>query len=313
MEYKNYYKILGVSQFADLKEIKKSYRTLAMKYHPDRNAGDKRAEEKFKEIAEAYDVLSDAEKRRKFDELSAGRETSHNSGNYQSADSKKQSANEDNFDDLYNDFKYYSSEEEKTSSFSEFFKQFFSKSSKKTAEYYSNMFKGEDVRGKITIDLEEAYVGSERTLTINNQKLRLKLKPGVTNDQLLKIKGKGREGSYGSEAGDLYVRIVIRRHPIFARKGDNLYTTVPVDIYTIIIGGKVNVKTFKGDVSINIPAGTKTGKKLRLKGLGMPNYENPEVYGDLFVIIKHEISENVDPKDRELIEKLREKYKHTKI
>lgn len=311
MDFKDYYKILGVENTATRETIKKAYRRLAMQYHPDKNPGNKRAEERFKEIAEAYEVLSDPEKRKKYDELSGYRKYKKQKqyaydtyDSYDAYDTYRQTTDtETGYDDTEEDEADSWFGKDKWKNFSDFFKQFFGGKSQKTKDY-SYLFKGEDIKGKVTIDLEEAYLGSTRILNVNFEKLRLRLKPGVKTEQILKIKGKGKESEYSDERGDLYVRIVIRPHPVFHRKGDNLHCEVFVDIYTILLGGSANVPTFKGDMTIKIPQGTRYGKVFRLKGMGMPHYKNPTQFGDLYAKIKYDLPKNLSAEEISLIKKL---------
>ncbi len=230
MQFKDYYKILEVTPEATADEIKKSYRRLAMTYHPDRNPGNAEAEEKFKEINEAYDVLSNAEKRQKFDLMRNGKA---NTADYYKQKTAK-NAQKDDLGDF--DFEYF---KKKTGEYSEFFKNFFSNSS---------LFKGEDFSGNITISLKEAYLGSTRILSVLGNQLRIKILPGIKNDQLLKIPEQGYPGIAGGKKGDLYVRVKIENDGMFTRRGDELFTEIFVDIFTVILGGEVIVKTLSGDV-----------------------------------------------------------------
>ncbi len=298
MLFQDYYKLLGVDKDASPDDVKKQYRKLAMLYHPDRNPGDKQAEEKFKQIAEAYDVLSDPEKRRKFDEFI---ETKQNAEQQQKkyTYTTSQVAN----DEVFQDFKRRQAE--KDDSFSDFFKQFFGKSD--TTSGKSSVFKGDDIRGKVTIDLEEAYLGSSRILTVNGEKLRIKIKAGTRDEQIIKIKGKGKPSPFKGEAGDLYVRIIVKKHHIFERKGNDLYKDVYVDIYTILLGGKINVLTMKGEVSVPIPQGIEQGKKLRLKGMGMSHYDSTTLFGDLYITIKYQIPQSLSEEEKEMLRKIQNK------
>jgi len=301
MLFQDYYKIIGVDKEAAPDDIKKQYRKLAMLYHPDRNPGDKESEEKFKQVAEAYDVLSDPEKRKKFDEFIENRETKtqQQANNYQ----HKYSYTKSSSDNLYEEYYKRNTQQEKGSTFSDFFNQFFGK--KNTSGASSGIFKGEDIRGKVTIDLEEAYLGSSRILTVNNEKLRLKIKPGITNEHILKVKGKGKTGAIKSgENGDLFVRIIIKPHHRFERRDNDLYCDLYVDIFTVLLGGKMSVLTMKGEVNLNIPQGIEYGKILRLRNMGMPNYDEPENFGDLYVCIKYTIPKHLSHEETELLKKI---------
>lgn len=287
MQFKDYYKILEVSPKATPEEIKKSYRRLAMTYHPDRNPGNKEAEEKFKEINEAYDVLSNEEKRRKFDMMSQeGTQT------YKGGTSAKTSEGKEDTDFDFDFFK------KKTGEYSEFFKNFFSKSS---------LFKGDDFTGSITISLAEAYSGSTRILTVLGKKLRINILPGIKNDQLLKIPEQGYPGIAGGKNGDLYVRVKIESDGMFTRRGDELFTEIFVDIFTVILGGEIIIKTLSGDVRITVPAGMEYGKQLRIRGRGMPVYNAGGIYGDLFVKIKYRIPTNLSEGEIAVLKEIRDK------
>jgi len=290
MNYKDYYKILGVSKTASAEEIKKAYRKLALVYHPDRNPDNKQSEEKFKEIAEAYSVLSDTEKRRKFDDFSGGSQFKYT---YQ----QRNTTYKDDFEDDYR----VSEEDEKN--FSDFFKQFFSKFDKK-GTYYDYIFKGSDSKGKITIDLEEAFTGSTRILNVDLEKLRLKIKPGIHNEQILKIKEKGKESKYDGPRGDLFIRIVIKDHPVFQRKDDDLYAVVNVNVLRALRGGKITFHSLHGDIAIDLPERTENNKKLKMKGYGMPKYENPTEFGDLFITINLAMPLSLTNEEKQLIDKL---------
>ncbi len=306
--YKDYYKILGVSKNATQDEIKKAYRKLAAKYHPDANQGDKAAEEKFKEINEAYQVLSDEEKRKLYDNLGADWEKYQKAG-VSWEDFVRQRAGgggtyanyEDIFGggggDFYDIFELL------------FGSGFGGRGGRRRANIPR---KGNDLKAKITITLEEAYHGTSRLIDVNGKKLRIALKPGVKNGQKLRIKGKGAPGINGGPNGDLYLIVQVLDDPRFKRKGDDLYMEITVDLYTAVLGGKVKVSTLKGDLNVNIPAGTQPGKKLRLKGFGMPKYNQPGRFGDLYITVNVEIPTNLSEEEKQLFEKLREIYNSKK-
>jgi curved DNA-binding protein len=301
MQFKDYYKILEVDSNATAEQIKKSYRRLAMTYHPDRNPGNKAAEDMFKEINEAYDVLSNPEKRQKFDLMRDGKNNStdfytKNSGSTSSY--KKTSGgtttggNDDDFDFDLDYFK------RKTSEYSDFFNNFFRN---------STLFKGDDFTGSITISLQEAYTGSTRILNILDQKLRIKILPGIVDDQLLKIPEQGYPGIAGGKKGDLYVRVKVEKDPYFTRRGDELFTEIYVDVFKVLLGGEILLHTLSGDIKINIPQGIEYGKQLRVKGKGMPVYNVPNMYGDLYVKVKYTVPKNLSPEQLDLIRQAAEK------
>ncbi|RLD50996.1 MAG: J domain-containing protein [Bacteroidetes bacterium] len=280
MNFKNYYKVLGVSASSGEDEIKKAYRELAKKWHPDKNQGNNTAEENFKEISEAYDVLSDVLKRKKFDDFVKASQQ-HRAYSYTSKTT-------------------YSQTEYETE-FSDFFKQFF-KNKRKKRSY----FKGEDIRGKITIDLKEAYLGSVRIINTSEGKIRIKIKPGISSEKIIKVSGKGKKSKYGGDNGDLFIRIVVKNSHEFARKGNDVIQKTEIDIYTAILGGKISLKTIKGDVKITIPENYNYKKKLRLKGYGMPVYDKPKKFGDLYLDLKYKIPKDISEEEKQLLKKLRD-------
>lgn len=283
MQYKDYYKILEVNPDATFEEIKKSYRRLALIYHPDRNQGNKDAEEHFKEINEAYDVLSDTEKRKTFDLFA---QQKHNEEFYNKNKPTAESKNDEFFSNNF------------SGGYSEFFNNIFSRMKK------SSLLKGDDYHGKLSISLQEAYSGSVRVLDVLNKKLRININPGISDDTLLKISGCGYPGLQPDNNGDLFVRVQLLPDKLFIRRGDELFTELFVDIYTVLLGGKAIIKTFKGDIRIDIPQGITFGKQLRVAGLGMPVYNTPGVFGDLFVKIKYLMPHNLSDEEIELLNKL---------
>ncbi len=310
MQFKDYYKILGVSPDASIDEIKKAYRKLAIKYHPDKNPGDKKAEEKFKDIAEAYDVLSDPEKRKKYDMIyNGGRGPSMGFGDFGGfspggGQSYYYTTMDEDFDlgDLFGGFG--------TGGFSEFFKQFFGGMGRSKSRQKQRQTKGEDIYARAEITLSEAYTGTERIIIVNGQKLRIKLKPGVRHNQLLRIKGKGQPSPVpGGQPGDLYVRIEILPHPTFERKGDDLYTDIEVNVFKVMLGGKAKLRTLSGkEVVVPIPQGVPYGHSLRLRGLGMPIYEKPGKHGDLYVRVKYRIPTDLTTDEKKLLEQAWHSY-----
>jgi len=304
MEYKDYYKTLGVDKSASQGDIKKAYRKLAVKYHPDKNPGDKKAEEKFKEITEANEVLSDPEKRRKYDTLGsnwkqyeqAGFEPGRNYGGQPGGQSRYEYYG--NADDLFGG-----------SGFSDFFNSFFggAASGKRSYENFEEHVPGRDMQGEATISLQEAFTGTERLIDLGSEKLKVKIKPGAYEGLMLKLTGKGMKGSKG-KTGDLYITIHVQPHPVFKRVDNDLHIDIPVDVFTLMLGGKVPVTTLSGEVTITVPEGTKNGKRLRLKGKGMPVY-NGQGAGDLYVKIEAKLPESLTAEQKVLIQKLQDSFK----
>jgi curved DNA-binding protein len=304
MEYKDYYKVLGVNKNASQDEIKKAYRKLAVKYHPDKNPGDKKAEEKFKEITEANEVLGDPEKRKKYDTLGA------NWKQYEHADFSGagggfggqrggQSYYEynGNADDLFGG-----------GGFSDFFNSFFGGGgSERGFGGFQKEMPGRNIEGEATITLQEAFTGTERIIDLGTEKLKVKIKPGAYEGLVLKSKGKGMKGRSG-KAGDLYITVHIQPNHIFKRTGNDLHIDVSVDVFTLMTGGKVPVTTLSGEVTITVPEGSQNGKKFRLKGKGMPVY-NEQGVGDLYIKVEAKLPESFTAEQKELIKKLQDSFK----
>lgn len=302
MEYKDYYKILGVEKSASQADIKKAYRALAKKYHPDKNKDGKAAEDKFKDISEAYEVLGDEQKRKQYDELGANwRHFQQGGGQYQGQPGGgfRGSYYEGDMGDMFGG----------GSGFSDFFEQFFGGGFAQQGSGFRGRGqapKGQDYEAEMLISLQEAYSGTSRLITVHSQQLRITTKPGVADGQVLRIKGKGGPARAGGAPGDLYIRVQVQPYPGFERQGDNLHTQLNLDMYTAILGGEVQVNTLSGKLKLRIPEGTQNGKILRLKGKGMPVYGKPDQHGDLYVKIEVQLPVHLSAEERGLMERLRE-------
>jgi curved DNA-binding protein len=282
MEFKNYYNILGVTKDSSEEDIKKTYRKLAKKWHPDKNEGNAESENKFKEISEAYSVLSDPEKRKKFDEFMIfGNNTSSQKGNSQKSGYE------------------YNYQEENPENFSDFFKNIFNQ---KTRYSY---FKGEDLRGKITIELEEAYKGSVRILNIRQEKIRITLEPGIKNEHIIRIAEKGQISKYGGKKGDLYIRVVVKESPIYKVVENDLYAETQINVFTALTGGKITLPHFGSEISITIPQLCPPGKKIRIKGKGMPVYKSKNEFGDLYLSLNYKLPDKLTDKEIALLNELK--------
>ncbi|MDF2436079.1 MAG: DnaJ-class molecular chaperone with C-terminal Zn finger domain [Bacteroidota bacterium] len=291
MSYKDYYKILGLEKTASADAIKKAFRKLAVKYHPDKNPGNKAAEEKFKEINEANEVLGDPEKRKKYDEFGE---------NWQ----QTQQANYQNPHQHGGNTRYYSEQDFGGGDFSDFFESMFGG---KFGGGSRGAQKGGDYSAEVEISLEEAYHGTSRLLEVTGEKLQMRFKPGVKEGQTLRIKGKGAAGNNNGARGDIYVTVHVASHPHFERKENDLYCEAPVDLYTLILGGKATIRTLKGNIKIDIPKSTDNGKTFRLKGMGMPVF-GKETSGDLYAKVKVMLPKNLSNEELELFRKLKNKH-----
>jgi len=300
MEYKDYYKILGVSKDATQAEIKKQYRKLAIKYHPDKNQGNKSAEEKFKELGEANEVLSDPVKRKKYNELGANWKQYEQAGAGQGRGGYSQG-------NQYGGSQFYSSEDFEGSPFSDFFNSFFGGSPsgrRGSGGSRSQPVKGQDYETELTLSLEEAYSGTERLVSLDEEKIKFTVPRGVRDGQVLRVKGKGGKGGKGGESGHLYIHVHIEENDRYERKDDDLSVEIHVPLYKAILGGDFAITTMKGHFNIKIPAGTQNGKTLRLKGLGMPVYLKKGEFGSLYVKILIDIPEHLSEKEIALFRQL---------
>jgi curved DNA-binding protein len=307
MDYKDYYKILGITKSADQAEIKKAYRKLAVKYHPDKNPGNKAAEERFKEVSEAYEVLADPEKKKKYDSLGENWRSFQNNGGARHGNSNPRGQQ------YHYEFDGDPSQFFGQSDFSEFFESFFGRSAKQNRSSgdesdfgFSNV--GTDLAGEIPITLQEAYDGTKRIVDIDGEKIRVTIKPGAFDGLQLKVKGKGEKSPSG-RAGNLYLTIRVADHPVFKRKGDDLYMDVPVDVFTAMLGGKQEITTLSGRVHVTIAEGTQNGKTLRLPGKGMPVYGKSGQFGDLYVKIDVVLPTHLTTEQKDLVRKLKEMSK----
>lgn len=303
MDYIDYYKTLDVTKSATEAEIKKAYRKLARKYHPDLNPNDKEAEKKFKEINEANEVLSNPENRKKYDKY--GKDWKHadefEKAGYdpnQQQYSRQQSSNQD-FSGFGGDFS--------GSDFSDFFNSMYGsgRSSRGQSKY-----RGQDFNAELELDLASAYTTHKQSLTVNGKNIRITIPAGVENGQVIKIPGHGGAGVNGGPNGDLYITFNISNNSDFKREGNNLYSNVDLDLYTAVLGGEINIKTFDGKVKIKVPAETQTGTKVKLKGKGFPIYKKENQFGDLYVTYNLKIPTQLSEKEKELFTELSKLRNH---
>ncbi len=290
MDYKDYYKILGVARKASADDIRKAYRKLAMQHHPDKNPGDKKAEDKFKEINEAYQVLSDDQKRARYDQLGSAysdfRTGGGRPGDFQWGDwgGTRAGAGGANADDPFNG-----------GGFSDFFRTIFGEAMRSSARNQAS----QQIQGyqqEVDISFQEAFDGTTRQLQTNGRKLQVRIPAGVKTGSKVRVAGAGPEGL------DLYLIVNITDEDRFERDGQDLYTASTLSVFTLILGGDTEVETPTGKVKLSIPAGTQTDQVFRLAGRGMPHLKNPNTKGDLFVKLKVQVPKYISAKQRELLE-----------
>lgn len=299
MDYKDYYKILGVSKNASEKEIKSAFRKLAQKYHPDKNPGDKAAEEKFKDINEAYEVLGDAQKRAKYDQLGASYAQWERAGRPGGGfDWGPWATGGDGtrveFRDLNDLFGG-------AGGFSDFFNTLFGGGGASTTFRNRVQMRGDDLDQPLEITLEEAYAGTERTLVKDGRRVRVSIPRGARTGTRVRIKG---EGGPGQPPGDLYLVVKVRPHERFERDGDDLWLDMPIDLYTAVLGGEARIHTLDSEVVLTIPPETQAGKTFRLSGRGMPRLREPNTFGDLYARAVVKIPTHLSDRERALFQEL---------
>lgn len=297
MGFIDYYKILGVEKNASQDEIKKAYRKLAKKYHPDLNKENPQAKERFQEINEANEVLSDIEKRRRYDEYGENWKHSEEFETRQHGGEKREGYGRFEGFDGFGDFARSAGNE---SGFSDFFEQLFGSNAFRT----SRQQKGADLQATLQMTLQEAATGGKRILEISGEKIAITIHAGVTDGQKIRIKGRGDINPYSTHRGDLYITFRIIPDSRFKREGDDLHTSITCDIYTLLLGGEVIVPTLYGNIRMNIKPSTQPDSKLRLRGKGMPHYKS-EGAGDMIVTIKATLP-RLTPQQVEMLKKIKE-------
>jgi len=288
----DYYKILGIDKTAAPKDIKSAYRKLARKYHPDLNPNDKDANKNFQQINEANEVLSDPEKRKKYDQY--GKDWQHA--------------------DEFEKQKQYQEQSSATrgsgfsggqsGDFSEFFESMFGGAAGGSSRGRQARYRGEDFNAELHLDLIDASKTQKQTLTVNEAKIRITIPAGIDNGQTIKIAGHGGPGINGGPNGDLYITFSIANHPKIKRLGDNLYTTVDLDLYTAVLGGEITIDTLSGQVKLKVAPETQNGSKIKLKGKGFPVYKKEGQFGDLYVTYNVKIPTNLTDKQKALFTEL---------
>jgi curved DNA-binding protein len=326
MEFRDYYQTLGVAKTASDKEIKQAYRKLARKHHPDVNPGDKSAESRFKEINEAYEVLGDPEKRKKYDELGANwrmYEQAQQQGagfpgggspfgagggawniNMGGPGGGYRTMTEEEMHELFGN----------EDPFSDFFRTFFGGGAPGEGAGRARQGraprtqKGRDIEHEVELTLEEAYHGTTRRISIKQgghaRSVDVRIPVGVKDGSRVRAAGEGESGANGGASGDLYLRVRIRPHPVFERKGVDLHTTVAVPVTTAVLGGEAQVPTITGTVRLKIPETTQSGQVFRLKGHGMPAVGKPDDRGDLYATVEVQLPRSLTKQQRTLYEEL---------
>ncbi len=318
MEYKDYYKTLGVSKTASQDDIKKSYRKLARQHHPDMNPGNKASEEKFKEINEAYEVLSDPEKREKYDRFgSQWQAYTRNGGQPQDFDWGQWTSRPGGQggytrtvtpEDLEQIFGGSGGFGGGLGGFSDFFEALFGNLGGRggaTRERAARPAQSLDAEQPVQITLEEAFHGTTRSLQYGDgRRIEATIPAGVKTGSKVRLSGQGQMTG-GGQSGDLYLKIEVMPHPTFTRDGDDLKVNVPIDLYTALLGGNISVPTLERPVELTVPPETANGKVFRLRGLGMPKLRSPQERGNLYATVQVQLPKNLQPQERELFEKLR--------
>ena len=283
----DYYQILGIDKTASEEEIKKAYRKLARKLHPDINTNDKEAKQKFQQINEANEVLSDPEKRKKYDRYGK---------DWQEAEKFAQQGNQQTHYAGGNDF-YGDTDGD----YSSFFESMFGGGG---GQRKQAKFRGQDYNAELRISLNDAMESHQQTLTVNGKNIRITIPAGIENRQTIKLKGYGAPGMNGGPAGDLYITFDIQPHPSYKRLGNDLFTTATIDLYTALLGGETTIDTLTGKIKLKVNPETQNGTKARLKGKGFPVYKKEGEAGDLYVTFEVKLPVNLSEEEKRLFTEL---------
>jgi len=296
MDFIDYYKILELPKTASEADIKSAYRKLARKYHPDLNPNNKEAEKKFKEINEANEVLSDPEKRKKYDAY--GKDWKHADAFEEAKRQQRQSqhASGQQFSGEYG------------SDFSDFFESMFGGQAGSRSR--QTKFRGQDLNAELHLTLNDVYKPHQQTLNVNGKNIRLSFPAGIENGQTIKVGGHGAPGVNGGPNGDLYITFQIENTTKFKRNGSDLHTSVDVDLYTALLGGELLVETFDGKVKLKVAPETQSGTVVKLKGKGFPVYKKENHFGDLYITFKVNLPTNLSEKEKELLQELKKIRSH---
>jgi curved DNA-binding protein len=296
MDFVDYYKLLGINKNATPKDIKTAYRKLARKHHPDLNPNDINAKKNFQQINEANEVLSDPEKRKKYDKY--GKDWQH------SEQFEKQSQYQQQQQPSGSGGRGFS-EGQSAGDFSDFFESMFGGAGR-SARNRQTKFRGEDFNAELHLELIDAYKTHKQTLTVNGKQIRITIPAGIENGQTIKIAGHGSEGVNGGPNGDLYITFSIANNSIYKRLGNNLYTSVDLDLFKAVLGGEITIDTLDGKVKLKVKPETQNGSKVKLKNKGFPVYKNEGQFGDLLITYEVKVPTNLTEKQKVLFTELSE-------
>ncbi|NOU48070.1 MAG: J domain-containing protein [Bacteroidales bacterium] len=292
MDFVDYYKILGIDKSATPKDVKNAYRKLARKHHPDLHPNDKDAKKNFQLVNEANEVLSDPVKRKKYDQH--GKDWQHADEFQQAGQQQQQSSNQRRSGNFGG---------QSEPDFSDFFESFFGGSAG-AGRGRQAKYRGEDYTAELHLELVDAAKTHKQTLSVNGVNIRITIPAGIENGQTIKIPGHGSPGKNGGPNGDLYITFSIANHPHIKRLGNNLFTTVALDLYTALLGGEITINTLDGQVKLKVAPETQNGSKIKLKGKGFPVYKEEGQFGDLIVTYDIKIPKNLTDKQKALFTEL---------
>lgn len=290
MEFIDYYKILGIEKNASEDEIKKAYRKLARKHHPDLNPNDKEAQKKFQQINEANEVLSDPEKRKKYDQYGNDWKQAEQFEQQRQSGSHRQQGSAQGFSGF------------EGHDFSDFFESMFGQGGSRRQH---TKFRGQDYHAELQLNLEAAMTTHQQVLTINGKNIRITIPAGAENGQQIKLKDYGAPGVNGGPAGDLYITFNIATHPVYKRLGNDLYMSTTINLYTALLGGETTIDTLSGKVKLTVKPETQPGTKIRLKGKGFPVYKKEGQHGDLYITYNVQLPANLTEKEKALFTELK--------
>lgn len=293
MDFIDYYRVLGIDKSASDADVKKAYRKMARKYHPDINPNNKEAELKFKEINEANEVLSKSENRKKYDKYGKDWKHAEQFERQQQSQGRARPQSQNP----------YQGGGFEGGDFSDFFGSMFGGRGAGGSGRQSR-FKGQDFNTELELDLREVYETHKRTLTVNGKSIRLTIPAGVADGQVIKINGYGGQGANGGVNGDLHITFAVKNNTAFKRDGNNLLATAELDVYTAMLGGEITVETFTGKVKLKVAPETEGGTKVKLKGKGFPVYKKEGMFGDLIITYQLVLPKNLSEAEKDLVKQL---------